>query len=93
MVLSHWRVFAHFSRPAVDVSNEVEVVNLSQITVQALRSEVRWHASTHHSKEEVALMPRSCVAAQAGPRQLDGAQLLASTHVDAGAEQISAAEK
>ena len=46
--------FRYFSLPALEIADEVSVVNLSRVTAQALRSDVRWHANTQHAKEEVA---------------------------------------
>ena len=80
--------------PAVDVWDETNVVALPQITVQALRSDVRRHANTHHSKEEVAAyaeLMRSLLKEE--PNNSTVVQLLASIPLDEEAEQISAAKK
>jgi hypothetical protein len=86
--------FRYFSLPAVELPDEIAVVPLSGITMQALRADLQWHATTHHSKEEVAAYAeemRSLLKQE--PNNPTVLQHLASIPAGEESDQISAAKK
>jgi hypothetical protein len=86
--------FRYFSLPAFELPDEIAVAPLSQITMQALRFDVRWQGSIHHSKEEVAAYAqkmRSLLRQE--PNNPTVLQRLASISEEEEATQISAAKK
>jgi hypothetical protein len=86
--------FRFFSLPAVEVSDATEVENLSPITMQALRSDLQWHASAHHSKQEVsAYLAEMRSLLREEPNNLTVLQLLAAMPLDEQGGEISAAKK
>jgi Protein of unknown function (DUF1570) len=86
--------FRFFSLPAVEVSDAIAVMNLSPITVRALRSDLQWHASTRHSKQEVsAHLEEMRSLLKQEPNNSTVLQLLAPTPVDEQAAEISAGKK
>jgi uncharacterized protein DUF1570 len=86
--------FRFFSLPAVEVSDAIAVMNLSPITVRALRSDLQWHASTRHSKQEVsAHLEEMRSLLKQEPNNSTVLQLLAPIPVDEQAAEISAGKK
>ena len=86
--------FRFFSLPAVAVSDEIALVNLSRVTVRALRSDLQWHASTPHSKKEVsAYIEDMRLLLRQEPNNSTVLQLLAEVPGDEQAGEVSAAKK
>ena len=86
--------FRFFSLPAVQVSDAMAVMNLSPITVRALRSDLQWHASTRHSKQDVsAYLEEMRSLLREEPNNSTVRQLLASMPVDEQTAEISADKK